>query len=70
MNKSTHVIQKKRGRPITRAGDYDSVATVRLSRELGTAIDAWAEANDVRGRSEAIRQLVGLGLKAKATPRK
>ena len=29
------------------------------------AVDTWAEANGVKGRSEAIRQLVELGLKAK-----
>jgi metal-responsive CopG/Arc/MetJ family transcriptional regulator len=36
----------------------------RLSDELVEQIDAWAKANEV-SRSEAIRRLVELGLKAK-----
>ena len=38
--------------------------TFRLSDEFMTNVDAWAAANDV-SRSEAIRRLVELGLKAK-----
>jgi hypothetical protein len=35
-----------------------------MPRALIAGVDAWATANDV-GRSEAIRRLVELGLKAK-----
>ncbi len=67
MKKSSRVLQKKpgRGRPTTRAGNYDPVTTIRLPRDLDTEIDAWRKANDVRSRSAAICRLVQLGLKAK-----
>ncbi|WP_407178385.1 hypothetical protein [Bradyrhizobium sp. STM 3562] len=44
-----------------RAG-RDATSAVRLSQRLTAAIDAWAEAHQTV-RSEAIRQLVELGLK-------
>ena len=47
--------------------DLDAVAvrTVRLSDESMAMVEAWAQVQNV-GRSEAIRRLVELGLKAKA----
>lgn len=69
--KSTVVLQKKRGRPLTREGEYDPVTAIRLSANLGKAIDKWAEANGVRGRSEAIRRLVEQALAGeKAKPKR
>jgi len=51
------------GRPAT---GTDPVRTIRLSNELMSNIDAWAaKQDDEPGRSEAIRRLVELGLKAK-----
>jgi hypothetical protein len=57
--KSTAVLRKKRrrGRPKTVA-DYDPITTLRLPPKLAKALDAWAKNNGVRGRSEAIRQLM------------
>jgi hypothetical protein len=55
-------IPKRRGRPAT---GKDPSRTFRLSDEFMANLEAWAVANDV-GRSEAIRRLVELGLKAKA----
>ena len=37
---------------------------MRLSNEFIAKVDAWAKAHDT-GRSEAIRRLVEIGLKAK-----
>jgi adenine/guanine phosphoribosyltransferase-like PRPP-binding protein len=37
---------------------------LRAGTELTAAIDAWAEANSVESRSEAIRRLLELALKA------
>ena len=45
-----------------RAG-RDAVSAVQLPQSLTAAIDAWAEARHIN-RSDAIRQLVELGLKA------
>ncbi len=45
-----------------RAG-RDAISAVKFSQELTAAIDAWAEAHQTV-RSEAIRELVELGLKA------
>ena len=63
-----HAIRKKiggkragAGRPAT---GHDPSRTFRLSDEFMANLDAWAVANDVT-RSEAIRRLVELGLKAK-----
>ena len=49
------------GRPATGS---DPSRTFRLSDEFMGNLDAWADANGVT-RSEAIRRLVELGLKAK-----
>jgi hypothetical protein len=49
-----------------RATGKDPVRTMRLSDEFIEQIDAWAvKQDDVPGRSEAIRRLVEIGLKAK-----
>ena len=56
---SIKVNQKKRGRPATGRDP-----AVRLPAELTAAVDKWAEDNEAN-RSEAIRRLVELGLKAK-----
>lgn len=49
------------GRPAT---GKDPVRTMRLSDEFIAKVDAWAQAHGT-GRSEAIRRLVEMGLKAK-----
>jgi hypothetical protein len=62
MAKLIKVNQKKgRGRPAT---GRDPVSAVRLPVELTAAVEKWAEDNEAN-RSEAIRRLVELGLKAK-----
>jgi hypothetical protein len=65
MGKSNKVIpKKKRGRPAT---GKDPVTALRLSPALTDAIEGWAaRQHDEPNRSEAIRRLVELGLKAKA----
>jgi hypothetical protein len=51
------------GRPAT---GHDPSRTFRLSDEFMASVDTWAaEQDDEPGRSEAIRRLVELGLKAK-----
>jgi hypothetical protein len=51
------------GRPAT---GTDPARTIRLSDEFIANVDAWAAAQDDEpGRSEAIRRLVEIGLKAK-----
>ncbi|MVT69438.1 ribbon-helix-helix protein, CopG family [Bradyrhizobium pachyrhizi] len=51
------------GRPAT---GNDPVRTLRLSDEFIEKVDHWAaEQEDAPGRSEAIRRLVEMGLKAK-----
>jgi hypothetical protein len=64
MKSSTkNVVRKRPGRPAT---GQDPVTAIRLSKEMRTAVDAWAaKQTDEPGRSEAIRRLVELGLKAK-----
>jgi hypothetical protein len=64
MAKSNKVVPKKgRGRPAT---GRDPVTAIRLSKELRETVDGWAdEQDDQPGRSEAIRRLVELGLKAR-----
>jgi hypothetical protein len=67
MAKSNKVLPK-RGRPAT---GRDPVTAIRLSSELRATIDNWARAQDDKPpRSEAIRRLVELGLKAKGPKRK
>ena len=53
--------KKKRGRPAT---GRDPHVTSRMPQPLIDQVEAWAVTNDT-GRSEAIRRLVELGLKAK-----
>jgi hypothetical protein len=64
MAMSNKVILKKRvGRPST--GNHP-VRAIRLSDDFLAKVDAWAAKQaDEPGRSEAIRRLVELGLKAK-----
>ena len=51
------------GRPAT---GRDPTRTMRLSDEFVAKVDAWAaQQDDEPGRSEAIRRLVEIGLKAK-----
>jgi hypothetical protein len=54
---------KRRGRPAT---GKTPTRTLRLTDEFIANVDAWAAAQPAGpGRSEAIRRLVELGLKAK-----
>ena len=62
MSKSITVNVKGRGRPAT---GQDPVSAVRLPADLTKQIDLWAEKKGADSRSEAIRRLVELGLKAK-----
>ena len=56
------VVPKKRGRPAT---GKDPVTAIRLSPEFRTKIDEWRRREpDIPARSEAIRRLVDIGLKA------
>jgi Arc/MetJ-type ribon-helix-helix transcriptional regulator len=58
-----NVVRKRPGRPAT---GQDPVTAIRLSKELRETVDDWAaKQGDHPGRSEAIRRLVELGLKAK-----
>jgi Arc/MetJ-type ribon-helix-helix transcriptional regulator len=59
MKSSIRTKRKKRGRPAT---GQDPVSAIRLSVELAQAIDSWAARNKAASRSEAIRQLVEMGL--------
>jgi hypothetical protein len=62
--KSIPVVRKKRGRPAT---GQDPVSAIRLSPELKSTIETWANQQpDKPSRSEAIRQLVEFALKAKS----
>lgn len=63
MAKQEKTVHKKtRGRP---AGtNYTETIPARLDLDSAKALDAWAKKHDV-SRSEAIRRLVVLGLKAK-----
>lgn len=64
MKKSITVLPKKRGRGRPPSGGRDPLVTIRMPQELIDEADAWADANGT-GRSEAIRRLVEIGLKAK-----
>jgi hypothetical protein len=63
MAKSITAKPKKRGRPST--GGRDPMIGARFPAALTEAIDKWGASNGEIGRSEAMRQLVELGLKAK-----
>ncbi|WBL82292.1 hypothetical protein I3J27_18340 [Bradyrhizobium xenonodulans] len=70
MKKSISVNKKSRGRP-KKAGGVYPVSAVRLSPDVGAAVDVWARAQaDTPTRSEAIRRLVEIGLKAKSGSRR
>jgi len=63
MKKSITVHQKKRGRPAT---GRDPAVTIRLPEDVLASVEHWAVTQeDQPSRSQAIRQLVELGLKAK-----
>jgi hypothetical protein len=49
------------------AAGRDAISAVKLSQRLTADIDAWAEAHNI-ARSDAIRQLVELGLNASPGP--
>ncbi|QAU44196.1 ribbon-helix-helix domain-containing protein [Bradyrhizobium guangzhouense] len=53
--------KKRRGRPAT---GKDPLVSARLPQELVESVEAWATENGV-SRSEAVRQLIEIGLKAK-----
>jgi hypothetical protein len=66
MKKSIKVTPKKRGRGRPPTGGRDPARTIRLSDEFIATVDTWAAGqDDAPGRSEAIRRLVEIGLKAK-----
>ena len=65
MKKSISVNKKAIGRPKKKGGVYP-VSAVRLPPDIAASVDSWAlNQADVPTRSEAIRRLVELGLKAK-----
>jgi hypothetical protein len=65
MKKSISINKKSRGRP-KKKGGVDPVTAVRLPKTLSDAVDSWAaNQDDEPVRSESIRRLVELGLKAK-----
>jgi hypothetical protein len=64
MKKSITVRPKKQGRGRPPSGGRDPMVAVRMPLALIADADAWGQVNDV-GRSEAVRRLVELGLKAK-----
>lgn len=59
-------IDKKAGGHAVRAG-RDAISAVRLSQQLTADVDAWAEARQI-SRSEAICQLLQIGLNALPSP--
>ena len=62
-----NAVQKKRGRPAT---GQDPTTSIRLSAELRARIDEWAaQRPDRPTRTEAIRRLLELGLKARPAGR-
>jgi hypothetical protein len=63
--KKSIVVKPKRGRPST--GGRDPFVGIRLPAGLIDEIDIWAVDHESDSRSEAIRRLVELGLKAKAS---
>jgi hypothetical protein len=63
MKKPISVNIKSRGRP-RKSGGVDPVSAVRLPADITAEVDAWGEAREL-SRSEAIRRLVEIGLKAK-----
>ena len=64
MKKSIKVTPKKRGRGRPPTGGRDPHVAIRMPQTLIDRVDAWGAENEGT-RSEAIRRLVELGLKAK-----
>jgi hypothetical protein len=62
VKQSKTVHKKSRGRPA--GSKYSETIPARLEPVTVAGLDAWAASHDV-SRSEAIRRLVELGLKAK-----
>jgi hypothetical protein len=65
-----NAIRKTRGGSRPGAGrkptGVDPARTIRLSDEFTSMVDTWAaQQDDIPSRSEAIRRLVEIGLKAK-----
>jgi hypothetical protein len=60
--KKSIAVKPKRGRPAT---GKDPFVGVRLPPQLLEEIKEWSDQYDAASRSEAIRRLVELGLKAK-----
>jgi len=58
-NNSDHPIRRP-------SADRDAVSAVKMSEGMTAEVDAWAEAHEM-ARSDAIRQLVQLGLNASAS---
>lgn len=61
---SKQIVVAERPEVIGPRGHPDPISAVQLSADATAAIDAWAEGHHV-SRSEAIRRLVEIGLKAK-----
>jgi hypothetical protein len=57
--KSVKSPEKRMGRPAT---GHDPIFNMRLSESKQEEIRQWAEANGIRGLSEAARQLIDIGL--------
>ena len=62
MKKLISVKRKKRGRPAT---GTEPLYGVRIPDVLVTEIEKWQSGHGAASRSDAIRRLVALGLKAK-----
>lgn len=60
----TNFPKKSPDQPVRRRTGRDVISAVKLSEILTADVDAWAEAHDT-ARSDAIRQLIELGLSAK-----
>jgi len=52
---------KGRGRP-PKPGGLDQVVSSRLPADLISAIEAWADRNEVGSRQAAVRRLIEIGL--------
>jgi hypothetical protein len=61
--KASGAKRKKMGRPPTTG--LSPTITMRFSREKIAELKAWAQQNNTKSLSDAIRQLVDLGLTAK-----
>ena len=57
--KSVKSPEKRMGRPAT---GHDPIFNMRLSESKQEEIRQWADANGIRGLSEAARQLIDIGL--------